>query len=253
MLAALKSYGFVAYEGSAKDRKAIFTDDARTYLRAQQEQIKREVIQRAALKPRLFRQFWEIWGADRVPDEVRLDELVLKHGFADSAAKTFLKVYDDTIAFAKLAPNNGDILSAYEYDEAEMPSMPAFQVGDIVQVQIDNVLQLPKPARIRSVQEYNGEQWVFLEGTRTGFPASQVILELSNNQMVPQENSAPPMSTARDIGESVPEGWEEEQLIDDGGGEIRIRYKGRPSIERYEYIRDYLDFKIARLKKAKLT
>jgi hypothetical protein len=29
---------------------------------------------------------------------------------------------------------------------------------------------------------------------------------------------------------------------------IFIRYKGKPSLDRYEYIRDYLDLKIRRMK-----
>jgi hypothetical protein len=30
--------------------------------------------------------------------------------------------------------------------------------------------------------------------------------------------------------------------------EIFVRYKGEPSKERYEFIRDYLDFKVKRIK-----
>ena len=36
--------------------------------------------------------------------------------------------------------------------------------------------------------------------------------------------------------------------LDDAGEEIFIRYKGDPSKARYEFIRDYLDFKLKRLK-----
>ena len=32
------------------------------------------------------------------------------------------------------------------------------------------------------------------------------------------------------------------------GEEIFVRYKGDPSKERYEFIRDYLDFKVKRIK-----
>ena len=49
--------------------------------------------------------------------------------------------------------------------------------------------------------------------------------------------------------EALPEGWSEERLIDDGGDEIKIRYRGKATRERYEFIRDYLDFKIQRLMK----
>jgi hypothetical protein len=44
------------------------------------------------------------------------------------------------------------------------------------------------------------------------------------------------------------EPWNEERLIDADGEMIFIRYKGKPSLDRYEYIRDYLDLKIRRMK-----
>jgi hypothetical protein len=46
----------------------------------------------------------------------------------------------------------------------------------------------------------------------------------------------------------TPEDWREERLLDEAGEEIFVRYKGDPSKERYEFIRDYLDFKIKRMK-----
>jgi hypothetical protein len=48
--------------------------------------------------------------------------------------------------------------------------------------------------------------------------------------------------------EELPAEWREERLLDDDGEEIFIRYKGEPSKMRYEFIRDYLDFKIKRIK-----
>jgi hypothetical protein len=44
------------------------------------------------------------------------------------------------------------------------------------------------------------------------------------------------------------EPWSEEQLIDADGEMIFIRYRGKPTLDRYEYIRDYLDLKIRRMK-----
>jgi hypothetical protein len=41
--------------------------------------------------------------------------------------------------------------------------------------------------------------------------------------------------------------WQEERLIDNDGEPILIRYRGKPSRERYEFVRDYLDLKIGRM------
>jgi hypothetical protein len=101
-LAALKAFGLVDYQGSSADRVAVISEDGRTYLRAQQEGVKREVLKRLAMKPKAIEKYWQMWGADRPPDPICLDALVLKGGFTQSAAETVLRVYDDTVSFAGL-------------------------------------------------------------------------------------------------------------------------------------------------------
>lgn len=105
-LAALKAFGFLDYEGSGSNRVAILTADGRNYLRAQQEEIKSKILKRAALAPKNFHRFWEFWGGDRPIDEICLDELVLKYQFNEKAAPTFLRVYDETIAYAGLVDSD---------------------------------------------------------------------------------------------------------------------------------------------------
>lgn len=48
----------------------------------------------------------------------------------------------------------------------------------------------------------------------------------------------------------LPADWREERLLDEKGDEGFVRYKGEPSKERYEFIRDYLDFKLKQMKPA---
>lgn len=105
-LAALKAFGLVDYAGSGTDLTAFITEDGRTYLRAQQDSIKFEVLKRIAIKPKAIGKYFNEWGADRPPDAVCLDRLVLKDGFTESAAKLFLNVYDNTIAYAGLADSD---------------------------------------------------------------------------------------------------------------------------------------------------
>lgn len=102
-LAALKSFGLLDYKGSGPKRPVAISEEGRKYLRAQQDAVKSEILKRFALKPKWMAHFWNIWGADKVPDEIRLDALVLEQKFNEKTAPTFLKVYDDTIAFAGLS------------------------------------------------------------------------------------------------------------------------------------------------------
>ena len=119
-LAALKSYGLVEYQGSGPERKAFLTSDGRNYLRAQQEPVKAEILQRCATRPKAINMYWSMWGADRPPDPVCLDVLVIQGGYTPSAAATFLRVYDDTVKFAGLAQTDSvEPSAAPEVGESE--------------------------------------------------------------------------------------------------------------------------------------
>lgn len=124
-LAALKSYGLIDYKGSNADRVAILTDDGRNYLRAQQESIRAEILRRCALRPKAIMTYWNTWGADRPIDAICLDELVIKASFTESAAATFLRVYDDTVAFAGLS--NGDTMQSQEEASTASEEEPQMQ------------------------------------------------------------------------------------------------------------------------------
>lgn len=129
-LAALKGFGFLEYSGAGDNLQATMTEDARTYLRAQQEEIKKSVARSAALKPKAIAAYFEKWGVDRPPDPVCLDELVLKGGFTETSAEGFLRVYDGTIAFAGLANSDnigssaGDKKPRVDSGEEELPDEP---------------------------------------------------------------------------------------------------------------------------------
>jgi hypothetical protein len=106
ILAALRSFGLIDYQRNGEITEAAISEDGRTYLRAQQESIKQEVLKCAALRPKEIEKFWRVWDADRPPDPICLDELILKNSFSDRGAHAFLKVYDATIAYARLCDSD---------------------------------------------------------------------------------------------------------------------------------------------------
>ena len=126
-LAALKSFGLLKYEGMGEARHATLTDEGRGYLRANQELKKKEILKTCALRPKIIRKFWAAWGADRPLDAVALDKLI-EDGFSDAGANNFLKVYDETTAFAGLSASDKITREAGDGDEdsegAETPEKP---------------------------------------------------------------------------------------------------------------------------------
>jgi len=139
----MKYFGLVDYEGSGPTRKILVTEDARNYLRAQQDEIKKGLLKIFALKPKEIAKFWTTWGKDRPFEAVCLDELVIKNGYNETYAPRFLKVYDDTIAYAGLSSSdkveaneedaeedveNSNVIK-YQQDKVKIPPAPLSQTG----------------------------------------------------------------------------------------------------------------------------
>lgn len=112
--AAMRYFGLLDYQGQAPARTVVVSDEGRKYLRAQQDEVKREIIKAAALRPKQIAKFWADWGLDRPAEAACLDELILKNGFSDGGARDFLKVYDATISFAGLSKSDKDTLDQEE-------------------------------------------------------------------------------------------------------------------------------------------
>ena len=104
--AALRYFGLVEYQGVGKELQVVISDEGRKYLRAQQEETRREVLRAAALRPKQIAKFWGEWGEDRPEDTACLDELMFQNGFSEAGARQFLKVYDATISFSGLSDSD---------------------------------------------------------------------------------------------------------------------------------------------------
>jgi hypothetical protein len=130
IVAALRYFGLVDYQGQPGSRSVVVSEEGRKYLRAQQDEIKHEVIRAAALRPKQIAKFWADWGTDRPANAACLDELTMKNGFSDGGARDFLKVYDATITFAglgehdKVLPRVGEEKVEREEDRKATPLPP---------------------------------------------------------------------------------------------------------------------------------
>jgi hypothetical protein len=119
-LAALKAFGLLETRRGTDGRYVYISEDGRTYLRAQQDSIKSDVLRRAGLRPKQIAIYWKDWGDERPNDAQCQDELVLKGGFSEDGAEKFLRVYDETIAYAGLSDSD-KIAPDQEEDPPEEP------------------------------------------------------------------------------------------------------------------------------------
>ncbi|SFU12849.1 hypothetical protein [Mesorhizobium sp. YR577] len=250
--ATLLQYGLLENVAAPTGRRMRISSLAQGILNphAPDEKVK-QALRKAALNPPIFAELWEHFGdTSGLNDSLPLYHLTSERGhdrdgavFTDRAASEVLRVYRATLSYAGItgSANNQPLT---EDDAEDVPPPPKAKVGDLVQVEIGGAFLLQKPKRIESTQEHEGKLWVFLEGEKAAVEMENVIVqEEKANPGLPPVRELPPAN------DDVEEGWSEERLIDDGGDEIKIRYRGKASRERYEFIRDYLDFKIQRLTK----
>lgn len=98
-VAALKQYGLLDDSGSKEERKVALTPLALRILIDTRPGQREDGLRESALKPRLFKEY-QRWAAHRPPDDHIMSELRFDGGFTEEAAKTFIRVFFDTMEFA---------------------------------------------------------------------------------------------------------------------------------------------------------
>lgn len=240
-MAALGYFGLFEFDGSGDERSARLTDIAFKILLDKQpvSPERDQLIQQVASTPTAHKDLQTRWP-DGLPSDPTVETyLVRDRGFSEDGAKDLIAQYKDTLAFAKLGKPANVPNEPKRQDEHSKQA----EIGDLIQIEINGALQLDKPKRVRAIQEHDGKGWVFIEGSETGVPMDQVQVTEKGAPAGGKPSDAPRLPL-----ETLPPEWREERLLDDAGEEIFIRYKGEPSKGRYEFIRDYLDFKLKRIK-----
>jgi hypothetical protein len=237
--AALKYFGLIAIEGDTESGKIKLSEKALRVLLDQREDQseKQALIREFALTPAIHKTLFKGFPDGITSDATVAHFLVFEEAYNESAAGELVEEFKATADYAKLykPANVVDINSKV----VRNPPKPIAKVGDLVQVEINGAFQLEKPKPVRAVQDYEGQTWVFVEDHEAGVPMGQVtVIEGGATKMID-----PPRLPLE-----APSDWREERLLDEAGEEIFLRYKGEPSKERYEFLRDYLDFKLKRMK-----
>jgi hypothetical protein len=248
-LAALKAFGLVDYQGSGEDRVVLISEDGRNYLRAQQQSIKAEIMKRCALKPKAIATYWTRWSADRPIDPICLDELILKAGYTESAATTFLRVYDDTIAFAGLQesdtfdPDTGsDEDAPVSHAKPSAPTVARPKIGDAVRWESAGVVQF---AARRVLGLSPDGAYAFVEGSATGIPVKEITV-------VEHLSSAPPASVPAAMPDSVAPtfvGLKQDTFTLDEGPVV-LQWPSKLSETSYEDFKDWIELQLRKIKRS---
>jgi hypothetical protein len=179
-LAALSWYGLVEKSGKGELR---VTERARSILHPASEEEKKSAVRDAALSPQLYRDLRERFPDIPVPPEDGVVTYLNRQGFNPTAVRPAARAFLSTMAYLqelKVSESRG------RSDDKGQESAPSAgseapliyggaRVGDLVQWESNGVLCLEKPLRVRFVSDDG--RWVAVEGSETGIPMEQVIVE----------------------------------------------------------------------------
>jgi hypothetical protein len=194
-VAALKQFGLLEDIGSGDDRKVMLTDLARRILLDTRPGAKEQALKEAARRPRLIAEYLSRWVPDRPSDSHCISELHLDRGFTNEAARSFLRVFDETISFANLAEDDGAGDSAVLHSASSEWEIRNFSPESrqlVVAEAAPAPVALPVDAETPFAQRYKvtveGDQLTISAALRSPAEVDRIIRILEANKALLEDN-----------------------------------------------------------------
>jgi len=183
-LASLAHYGLLEKAGKGETRVTQLAVDI---LHPESSAARRAALREAGLNPGIFQEIYDRYDG-RLPSEEALRSYLLRANFQNVAINPVVNSYSETFRFLEQekafesggmgAGSSADSVSQETSGADDKSSERVFggaKVGDLIQWESGGVLQLEKPMRVRLVTEDG--QWVAVEGSETGIPMQEVLVE----------------------------------------------------------------------------
>jgi hypothetical protein len=178
-ISAIKKYGLL----EEIDKDLRITKDALTIIAEPKTSPERaKTINKVAFLPDLFAELKAEYGDNGPPNDEILRSYLLRRGFLMSTVDLPIRAYRETFELVTevrgLYNANGQgNTSPLAQNEPNPDGQLQPDVGDFIQWESGGVLAFDKPRLVRAVQEHDGIQWVFVEGSESGIPMSEVTVE----------------------------------------------------------------------------
>ncbi len=133
-IGALLAFGLIEDSGAGDSRKIRVSDVGQRILGDERPGVREKLLAEAALKPKLIAEYALRWADGRPADQICISELKYDKGFNDEGASRFLRVFDETIVFARSgdaelsADGDREVLGAAREQPREAESNPPAQV-----------------------------------------------------------------------------------------------------------------------------
>lgn len=192
-LASLAHYGLLEKAGKGETRVTQLAVDI---LHPDTTGQRRAALRQAGLKPGIFQEIYDRYEG-RLPSEEALRSYLLRANFQNIAVNPVISSYSETFRYLEqekafesggVEPETGEESETLDINQPQGETLfGGAKVGDFVQWEANGVLQLEKPMRVRLVS--SDGQYVAVDGSETGIPMDQIIVE----RRAPEGRPQPPM------------------------------------------------------------
>ncbi|WP_143324162.1 hypothetical protein [Caulobacter sp. X] len=178
-IATLAHFGLTEKVGKGEVRVSQLAVDI---IHPDKPEDRKKSLFQAAFSPQIFKDIYDRFGAH--VSEGALESYLKRENFLDRAIGPVTKAYLETCRFLEQekafeggdgAASKAEDLAQVKGSEAQNITFGGARLGDLVQWESQGVLQFDKPARVRFISDDG--LWVGVEGSDTGVPMSEVIVE----------------------------------------------------------------------------
>jgi hypothetical protein len=156
VVATLLSFGLIESLSSGGERRIKVSEEGWRILEDHRPGVKDQLLSEAAIKPKLIAEYVDKWKEGRPDDSHAISQLKFDSYLSDDAASKFLRVFDETIRFAKPASydKESDSGAVVPPRAGEPPTGSGGYKPDLIRP----VLASPPPAKQKGVLLMDGER-----------------------------------------------------------------------------------------------
>lgn len=151
-VAALKSFGLIEVEGSGAGRRIKLSELALRIILDDREASpdRAKAIATAALKPKIHKKLWDLWGADMPSHGSIRHHLIFEEKFNEKFVNDFIKEYKSTIEYSKLADQADDEAEDEEKDDENTFESENHEELDVTDSGKKKTKHIPRQPPLRS-------------------------------------------------------------------------------------------------------
>lgn len=235
VISAVIKYGLL--EGRANEMRV--SDEGLTIVAHEPGSAERiDAIRAAARRPDLFAELDSRFPDGKASDSAIRSYLLTQRKFLPNAADVAIRAFRETQELINTESINFGSTETSDSDGSEKGEKTIPQVGDLIQWEVDGILRLPAACRVRSIQEHEGSDWVFIDGSESAIPLDEVIVE---QKRLPVSDGSELLPPTLPVQQELPSSGVRKEVASLDEGDAVLTWPEELSADSYIDLKAWLD------------